>query len=362
MTGLIPAVAQRYGIPALITIHNIHTERVTLAQIEDRGIDAADFWQHLYFQRPPGSYEETREHNPTDLLTSGIFAADHVNSVSPTFLDEVIHGRHDFIPDHIRHELWAKCNAGCATGILNAPDVSFDPATDRHLDVHFTAEDHPEGKRANKAALQEEIGLDVNPEAPLFYWPSRLDPVQKGCQLLTDILFQLVADYAADQLQVAVIASGAYQQHFHDIVAMHGIRNRIAVLDFDERLSRKAYASADFIFMPSSFEPCGLPQMVSPKYGTLTIAHDTGGLHDTVEPLDIDANTGNGFLFQHFDTIGLRWACDEAMRFYRQPAELRSRTLSRIMTESAERFNHASTAAEYIKLYERMLQRPITSQ
>ena len=143
---------------------------------------------------------------------------------------------------------------------------------------------------------------------------------------------------------------------------MHGITNRVAVVDFDEGLSHQAYASADFIFMPSSFEPCGLPQMVSPKYGTLTVAHDTGGLHDTVEPLDVEANTGNGFLFQHFDKAGLRWACDEAMRFYHQPADVRARTLSRIMTESAERFNHETTAAEYIKLYERMLGRPITSQ
>src|SRR5690606_22587232 len=122
MTGLIPPVAKRFGIKSLFTLHNIHTERMTLDSIEDRGIDAADFWQHLYYSRPPFNYEESRDNNAVDLLTSGIFAADHVNTVSPTFLSEVVDGRHRHIPGHIQHELWAKCNAGCASGILNAPD------------------------------------------------------------------------------------------------------------------------------------------------------------------------------------------------------------------------------------------------
>ena len=138
---------------------------------------------------------------------------------------------------------------------------------------------------------------------------------------------------------------------------MHGIANRVAVTDFSEDLSHQAYAGSDFIFMPSLFEPCGLPQMVSPKYGTLTIAHDTGGLHDTVDPLNTDAQTGNGFLFNNFDAGGLRWACDEAMKFYHLPAKIRESNLARIMTESKERFNHTTTASDYIKLYEKMLQR-----
>ena len=361
MTGLIPAVARRLGIPSLFTVHNIHTERLTLARIEDRGVDAADFWQYLYFGRAPGSYEETRDHNPTDLLASGIFASNYVNSVSPTFLNEVIAGHHDFVPGHIRHELWAKQNAGCASGILNAPDASFDPETDPYLTHHFDSSSHPEGKRENKVQFQKRVGLEVNPDAPLFYWPSRLDPVQKGCQLLTEILYQLVADYADQRLQIAVVANGAYQEHFHNIVSMHGLQDRVAVTDFSEDLSHLAYAGSDFIFMPSSFEPCGLPQMVSPKYGTLTVAHNTGGLHDTIETLDCKKNTGNGFLFEVFDARGLRWACDQAMEFYHLPAKRRFKILSRIMEEARERFNHDTTAAAYIMLYEHMLKRPITS-
>ena len=115
-----------------------------------------------------------------------------------------------------------------------------------------------------------------------------------------------------------------------------------------------------FIFMPSSFEPCGLPQMIAPKYGSLTIAHDTGGLHDTVEHLDAAANTGNGFLFRHFNAQGLHWAIGQALRFHAQPAAERAKQLSRVMRESSARFNHDSTAALYIKRYEQMLQRSVT--
>lgn len=358
MTGLIPAVAKRHGISCLFTVHNIHSEHLTLAQIEDRGIDAADFWQHLYYGRAPWNYEESRGSNPVDFLASGIFAADHVNTVSPTFLDEVVDGAHGFIPDAIRRELRAKRSSGRATGILNAPDPVFDPAEDPYLTYHYGPENHAEGKLRNKLELQERLGLMGDPDVPLFFWPSRLDPVQKGCQLLTDILAELVTRH---HLQIAVVASGSHQKHFHDIVSLHGLHGKVAVRDFDEKLSHLGYAGGDFIFMPSSFEPCGLPQMIAPKYGSLTIAHDTGGLHDTVEPLDVEAGQGNGFLFRHFDTGGLRWAVEEALRFHSLPAETRSSQVARVMRESAARFNHETTATSYIRQYEIMLDRTVTT-
>ena len=128
MTGLIPAAARRFGIPCLFTVHNIHTEQTTMEAIEDRGIDAAAFWEHLYFFSRPECYEESRSSNPVDLLTSGIFASHFINTVSPTFLKEVAHGRHNFVQGHIQAEIANKNAAGCATGILNAPDASYHPS------------------------------------------------------------------------------------------------------------------------------------------------------------------------------------------------------------------------------------------
>ena len=133
MTGLIPPFARRMHIPSLFTVHNIHTQKTTMEHIEDAGIDAAFFWQNLYFERPPYSYDESRSTNQVDFLTSGIFASHFINTVSPTFLKEIVDGRIGFIPGYIRNEIANKYYAGVAEGILNAPDPDDDPSIDPDL-------------------------------------------------------------------------------------------------------------------------------------------------------------------------------------------------------------------------------------
>ena len=93
--------------------------------------------------------------------------------------------------------------------------------------------------------------------------------------------------------------------------------------------------------------------------GSLPVAHDIGGIHDTLSHLDVSDNTGNGFLFKTFDASGLFWAIEEAMKFYTLPAKTRGKQINRIMTESAERFTYEQSARQYIELYEKMLQRPL---
>lgn len=359
MTGLIPAAARRMGIPCLFTVHNIHTQKLTLDRVEDMGIDAAEFWNNLYYSYPPYSYEESRSANQVDLQASGCFASHFINTVSPTFLREIVNGWHSFIPDSIRNEIRNKYNAGCASGILNAPDPADNPATDDKIPFKYGPADHWDAKRRNKLALQHALGLDENPDAPLFFWPSRLDPVQKGPQLLTDIAFRFLDKYHADGAQIAVIANGPFQQPFWDIQSFHGIANRLAVRNFDGRLSQLGFAASDFTLMPSLFEPCGLPQMQAPIYGSLAVAHNTGGLHDTVDPLDWNASRGNGFVFDTYDSNGLFWAMDQAMAFHRQGRDVREREVRRIMEESLKRFSHKECAREYIALYEKMLDRPL---
>jgi starch synthase/alpha-amylase len=359
MTGLIPAAAREMGIPCLFTIHNIHTVKATLAAIEDRGIDAAYFWHNLYYQNMAVEYEDVRETNPVDFLVSGVFAAHFVNTVSPTFLKEIVEGRHAFVAPPLKQELTNKVLAECAAGILNAPDPSFHPETDEALVQTYGAEDHPAGKRENKRYLQRTLGLLQDDQAPLFFWPHRLDPIQKGCQLLAEILFPAVSKFWERHLQIVFVANGEYKRVFHDIVAFHDIYDRVAVCGFDENLARVAYGAADFVLMPSRFEPCGLPQMIGAIYGCLTVAHDTGGIHDTVAHLAADHNTGNGFLFEIYDSQGLFWAMDQAMDFHAAPDALRRRQVARIMQESAAAFTHDVTARHYMRLYEKMLQRPL---
>lgn len=358
MTGLIPAMAREIGIPCLFTIHNIHTMTSTMAYIEDRGIDAASFWKRLFFKRPPVNYEESREWNRVDFLTSGVFAAHYVNTVSPSFLTEIVENRHPFVEDCLKNELSNKYYAGCAAGVLNAPEPEFNPAVDEMIRYNYGPKNHQSMKKKNKLFLQNILDLETDENTVMFFWPSRLDPVQKGCQLLADILYDLVTQYWDANLQIIFVASGAYEKHFHDIVHFHGIGHRVAVCGFNEGLSHQAFAAADFLFMPSSFEPCGLPQMVGGIYGTLPIVHDTGGLHDTIRPLDHAGNQGNGFLFNVHDTTGFKWAIDRAIDFHFLDKDTRQAQIKRIMIDSVLEFNHSRCAQDYINLYEKMLERP----
>jgi starch synthase/alpha-amylase len=359
MTGLIPAMSREMGIPCLFTIHNIHTVKSTLAHIEDRGIDAASFWDHLFYENPPISYEASRDHNRIDFLTSGVFAAHFVNTVSPTFLHEIAQGRHSFVPPALRYELAQKVDAGVAVGILNAPDPVFDPQADPHLARTFTTDDVVAGKKANKLHLQKMLGLIRDPQAPLLFWPSRLDPVQKGCQLLADILYKVLDQWWDQNLQIVFVAFGDYQKVFRNIVNFHGFQDRVAVCDFNEELEHLGYGASDFMLMPSRFEPCGLPQMIAPLYGSLPVVHDTGGLHDTISHLEPYENRGNGFVFETFDSGGLFWAIEQAMQFHNSPKTVKTDQIRRIMKHSAQTFTHAVTARQYIDLYEKMLQRPL---
>ncbi|MGD9230632.1 MAG: glycogen/starch synthase [Desulfobacterales bacterium] len=358
MTGLIPAMARELGIPCLFSIHNIHTVKKTLADIEDNGIDAKSFWKQLFFEHMPHTYEETRYSIPVDFLGSGIFAAHYVNTVSPTFLMEMIEGRHDFVDEPIRRELANKWNAGCAVGILNAPELSFAPDNDEALTCTYSINDHVSGKQENKRFLQKHLGLIQDVRAPIFFWPSRLDTIQKGCQLLAEILYDLVSCYWERNLEIVFVAGGDFQKHFKEIVSRFNLNSRVAICDFDEQLARQAFGASDFVLMPSRFEPCGLPQMIGPTYGTLPVAHDTGGIHDTITDIDVTRNTGNGFLFKHFDSNGLFWAINQAMQFYDLSPNIKEQQIRRIMAQSTATFNHSVTAAKYIDLYERMLQRP----
>jgi len=359
MTGLIPPMARQMGIPCLFTIHNVHTVKSTLAHIEDRGIDAAYFWKHLYFEHQPHNYENAREHNRVDFLVSGVFASHFVNVVSPSFLQEIVEGRHAFVSDALRIELAHKYHAGCAVGILNAPDPAFNPKTDPYLIHAYGPGDCISGKKKNKIALQKMLGLIEDENAPLFFWPSRLDPIQKGCQLLADILYSVVSRYWGENLEILFVANGDFQQVFRSIAAFHRLEKRVAVCDFSERMEHLGYAASDFILMPSLFEPCGLPQMIAPIYGSLPVAHKTGGIRDTVTHLNLEKNTGNGFLFEVYDANGLDWSIGEAMRFFFSDLKEKKKHLRRIMKESAETFTHAESARQYIVLYEKMLQRPL---
>ncbi len=352
MTGLVPAAAKARGIGSLFTIHNVFTERASPHELDQAGIDVRRYLRDLYFEHfPGGGFDATWYDNRVDFAASGIHAAGLVNTVSPSFLRELVEGAHEgIVPTSITHAIGEKHAAGKALGILNAPNDTVDPRKARWAE-RFDVATVMEGKRANKLRLQRRMGLAADPEAPLFFWPNRLYE-QKGVSLL----LALLQSPLAKRMQVAVVANGEERTERQLGVLALGSEGRLARQPFSEELSELGKAGADFLLMPSLYEPCGLPQMEGPRFGTLPIVRSVGGLKDTVEPLDLDHDTGVGFVFEDYALEAFAAAISEALDFCGRPASLRERILQRVMRESFERHSLARVAARYIEVYQSLLE------
>ncbi|MGD8367056.1 MAG: glycogen/starch synthase [Desulfobacterales bacterium] len=360
MTGLIPAMTRELGLPCLYTLTSLNTARLTLAAIEDRGIDAAAFWRNCYYGRMPAGYEETRESNPADILVSAVFAAHFVNTPGRAFLAELLAGGCPGVDPVLVAELAAKGRAGCLAAVDHAPDPSFDPALDGALYRRFQAEDHAVAKPFNKLHLQERLGLPLDSKAPLFFWPTRLDGDRAGCRLALEAIGPLMKRFAADGLQLVFVADGDLHDVLRKIAADCGAQDRLAAAGFDPRLQRLAFGAADGVLLPIQVSPCGLCCRIAQRYGALPVGYDAGGIRDAVTHLDAGANKGNGFVFRHFDRTGLMWAVGEAMTFFALAPAVRTRQVKRIMAEARAGPDAFDTARHYIDLYGRMLNRPMT--
>jgi len=195
------------------------------------------------------------------------------------------------------------------------------------------------------------MGLRIDGSRPLFFWPSRLYP-QKGPELLA-----AVAERCIDVLgaQIAVVANGEPDTVRRFVRLARTSRGQIAYRPFDAALSEQGKAGADFVLMPSRYEPCGLPQMECPRFGTLPVARSTGGLRDTVAQLRVEAGSGNGFVFDAYSATALFDAMRKGAGFFELAAEQRWQNIRRIMRESREEFSLEKTADGYIELYQRLI-------
>ncbi|MCF7792513.1 MAG: glycogen/starch synthase [Candidatus Cloacimonetes bacterium] len=354
MTGLIPAAAKAKGIKTLFTLHNIFTEKQTMMEIESSGIRPVDFVEWLYFGNYPENIKETwPQHfktNYIDFTATAIFASDFFNTVSETFLQEL---RENMFPEIVSKPIFEmikmKCDSGRAAGILNAPNDTVNSKVMRDI-INFNKYNMMEKKAENKKQFQEKMKLPIDPDIPIFFWPNRLY-FQKGPDLLIENLDYFMKKF---RMQIAVVANG--DKKLEKILDKYDAKYKnISYMNFDESLSNLGKAAADFILMPSRYEPCGLPQMEAPRFGTLPIVRSTGGLKDTVEHLDVVNNTGNGFSFLIADKEGLEFGIREAMNFYALPTELKEKQLQRIMSESKRRFNLKNTAENYMQIYHKLI-------
>lgn len=341
MTGLIPAACRERGIPSVFTIHNLFTYWATPRHIDFHGIDVHRLQGHFWFQWFPSFSHDDWHYNHVDFASTGVFAASVVNTVSPTFAEEVRRGQHDsWAPESLMRAIKQHPRF---VGILNAPNDTVRPDLEGRGTVTFTAETVEEGKARNKARLQAAMGLELDPARPVFFWPHRLYR-QKNPGLVLQMIELAISRHGA---QLAVVANGdtETERAFDRLsIARPGA---VARRRFDQQLSDLARAGSDFMLMPSHYEPCGLPQLECPRFGTLPVVRSTGGLADSV--IEINGLSGNGFVF-HEETAEALWeATERALRFHRSPE--RPVTLARIMRESMERFTLKTTTEEYMKIY-----------
>jgi len=278
-----------------------------------------------------------------NYLKAGILFADLVTTVSARYAAEIqtpafgegLDGVLRLRRDELR---------GIQNGI---DDAEWNPATDRHLAARYDANDRT-GKVRCKAALQAELGLAARPEVPLFAVVSRLAE-QKGIDLLLDVLPDVLA---ATDVQLAVLGSGERRYEDGLRALADGFPGRVALrLAFDEALAHRIEAGGDVFLMPSRFEPGGLNQLYSLRYGTVPVVHATGGLDDTVAEFDPKSGRGTGFKFSEYTAEGLRGAIDRALAVRGTPAAW-DRVLRNGM---AEDFSWRRVAGEYRRLYEEAL-------
>ena len=281
----------------LLTLHNLHYQGVFSADVvTELGLgDSVHLLQKDRLARGEISF-----------LEIGLLHADRVSTVSPTYAREIQ------TPEQGEglHELLQK-RGERLVGILNGIEHdAWNPATDSHLAATYGPADATVGKRANKTALLEELGLEpAGDGVPLFGIVSRLTS-QKGFDLVFAPLREALRRHDL-RLVVLGTGEGRYEDGFYDL--HHSFPGKVAFHHgYSEARAHRIEAASDVFLMPSRFEPCGLNQMYSLKYGTAPLVRKTGGLADTVEPFDRATGKGTGFVFEHYDEQGFAWALGQA--------------------------------------------------
>lgn len=278
-----------------------------------------------------------------NFMKAGINFADGVNTVSPTYAQEIQTPAFGERLDGV-----LRANQGKLSGIMNGIDQQlYDPATDPALAANYDAQDlRP--KQFDKRALQQAVGLPVKP-VPVLGVVSRLTD-QKGMQLLLDALDPFLQH---EDAQLVVLGTGdpALENAFRTYQAAYP-RKVAALIQFDVQKAQQIYAGADVFLMPSAFEPSGLSQMMAMHYGTLPLVHAVGGLKDTVTPYNQYTGAGTGFAFDDFRASVLRRFMGQAVALYKH----RPRVWHRLQLQAmGQDFGWERAAQQYISRYQALM-------
>jgi starch synthase len=277
-------------------------------------------------------------------LPLGLLTADAIVAVSPGYAQEILtpefgSGLHDFL----------QARSDSISGILNGIDTQrWDPATDSEIAANFSSAGLS-ARPANKIALQNELGLEDDPHTPLLAMVTRMDQ-QKGVDIALEALRQILQSGTAAMhpIQTVFLGTGDPQLEQATRLLEHQYPSQMrAVIAYNANLSRRIYAGADMLLMPSRYEPCGLSQMIAMRYGCVPIARATGGLRDTIhDPLETPNSTG--FLFNQADPEALFDAIQRALLVYSNAPNGWKKIQQRGMQQD---FSWERSAREYLKLY-----------
>ena len=342
-TGLVPVFLNDsfqdnpffHGIKTVMTIHNLKFQGVWDTKTV-RGITGLP---EYYFV--PDKMEAYKDAN---LLKGGIVYADKVTTVSQSYAEEI---KTPFYGEGLDGLMSARTNDLC--GIVNGLDYDdWNPETDPRIAKNFTIENFRKNKVLNKTALQEELGLNKDPHVMLIGMVSRLTD-QKGFDLIDYVMDEL----CQDAVQIVVLGTGdvKYENMFRHFAWKYSGRVSANIYYSDE-LSHKIYASCDAFLMPSLFEPCGLSQLMSLRYGTLPIVRETGGLKDTVEPYNEFEKTGTGFSFCNYNAHEMLNTVRYAERIYYDRKRDWNKIIERAMSQD---FSWKNSAKQYEELYKSLI-------
>ncbi len=345
-TGLVPVFLKTefyqdnyyIGIKTIFSIHNMKFQgRWNVRDIMDiTGLPAGIF-----------TADKLESYGEANYLKGGCVYADIIATVSPSYAADITTPEGgeglDGLMSARRDSLY---------GIVNGIDTDdFNPMTDAAMAEHFSVKDAVKGKKENKRALQQSVGLPVKEDVFLIGMVSRLTE-QKGFDLLAYVLEEMLTTM---RVQFVVLGTGEYR--FEEMLQYFQKKypdKLSAYIGYSEEKAHQIYASCDAFLMPSLFEPCGLSQMIAMRYGTIPIVRETGGLKDTVEPYNEFENKGTGFSFEAYNAHDMLYVIRYAYRVFKEQKKQWEAIMKRAMEQD---FSWNASAIKYEKLYDTLIEK-----
>ena len=318
------------NIKSVFTIHNIEYQgKYDMSIIGDVfGIDDKD----KYILEYDGA---------ANLMKAAIVTADAVTTVSPNYANEIL----DYEHSHGLHHV-LKMYSDKLSGILNGIDYSYYDPYGSDIEERYTWRSL--GRKAvNKKALQQELGLPIREEVPLLAVISRLAS-HKGIDLIKEKMYNVLEE---NDVQFIILGKGDIEYEDYFCRLQNSFQDKVrALITYDRALSKRIYAAADILIMPSRSEPCGLSQMIASRYGAIPVVRETGGLYDSIKPYREEGKTilGNGFTFCEYDADKMKDSILDAISVWSN-RDKRTRIVGKIMRTD---FSWKGSAKRYLDMYD----------